>query len=97
PAAAALDHLARAREIEGDEPAGVALGAVNGLLVGREADAVVARAAERELVGPRSVGLGVVDAAEVARAPAGAAEIGEPEAAFGVEDDVVGRRQRMVA
>jgi len=89
--------LARAGEVERDQAAGEGLGGVDGLVVGRQADAVVAERAEERLGDLRAIGGGVVDAALVALAWQVVAEIGEPQAAGPVEHEVVGRAQRMVA
>src|ERR1700758_1019684 len=61
PCPAAFDDLSRADEIKGDEAASAAFGAVEGLLVGGEADPIVARAAKQDLVGrdPEPEGAGV--------------------------------------
>src|SRR5690606_108602 len=90
-------ELARAGDGPGPEPAGLGLGDVERAAVGRQADAVGARDRVDDLDDRRAVGAGVVDAAAVEVAGPGLAEVGEPEAPVGVEDDVVRPAQAVLA
>ena len=90
---ALLRHHARRGDVERPEPRGFGVGDVQHLAVGGEAAAVGAEDRIRHLDDLRAVRQRVVEAAMVARARVALAEIGEIEAAVGVEHQVVRRRQ----
>ena len=81
------------QDVERPEARGLGLGDVERLAVGRQADAVRGHHREGDLADQRAVGLGVEHRAIVHLALAPLAEVGEVEAAMGVEHDVVGAAQ----
>ena len=82
-------------QVEGPEPAGYRLGDIEGRPVRRQADAVGAVHREQGLADRRAVDGGMEDAGAVLVAPAPLAMIGEPDAAIGVEHEVVRPLQRL--
>src|SRR5262249_57394930 len=88
-------YLAGRGQPKGPTARGGRLHHVERLFVRGEADAVGPLQGENRLADHRAVGLGVVDDAAVVVALTCLPEIGEPEAARAVEDEVVGPAQTL--
>src|SRR6516162_6451485 len=75
-------------DVKGEEPRALHIGDVDGLFIGRQADAVRAQHRVYQLDDLRAVGQGVIEPAMVAVAPPPFAEIGKVKPALAVENDV---------
>src|SRR3546814_17735269 len=82
-------QFARRDDVHRPDARGHRFAGVERLAIGREADAVRPHHVGALAADSRSVGCGVVDRAMVAAGAAHLSMIGEPEAAVGVEDDVI--------